>query len=87
MKFNVYIIVDLVKRGVHILVGETRHYKNYLYYYYYYYYYSNTNMNYWCEGNGTRREAKALKKTRGGKENIMASLFYNVFSNVDIIQT
>ena len=81
-----YIIVDLVKRGVHILVGETRRCKNY-FYYYYYYYYSNTNMVYWCVGNGTRREVKALKKTRGGKENLMATLFYNVFSNVDITQT
>ena len=31
--FNVYIIVDLVKRGVLSLVGEIRSYRNNRYYY------------------------------------------------------
>ena len=34
--FNECIFLDLVKRGVLILVGEIWHYRNGYYYYYYY---------------------------------------------------
>ena len=35
LRFYVYLFVDLIKRGIHALVGEILHYENDRYYYYY----------------------------------------------------
>ncbi|KAL8624965.1 hypothetical protein ACOMHN_039852 [Nucella lapillus] len=37
--------------------------------------------------NGTKREVKAFKKTMEWRENRQATLFYNIFSDMGIIQT
>ena len=37
--------------------------------------------------NETKREVRTFKQSKGWNDNRMATLFYNIFSNKDIVQT